>query len=247
MPLLLTADVYVISRMCLQEMNIINCPLQPLWKKHSRSGGRGKSGTTTIRGGRTYFKLEVDTRLLPALVPYSMPSFMPLPPRPHRMKHTCILFCALGTSWHGRGRSIQASSSCLRASTPAKMTLATPKSTVNTTTESTWTRMILRTFSCASALKHRLLTRTARTIAREQYAFMSLLTKMDLHLQRTFLCRSLMCSYVTERIQHVADVCCSGRVVSVLEGGYGRFAKKADVLKFGMSRATIVRDQLAGE
>ncbi|CAN0346466.1 unnamed protein product, partial [Discosporangium mesarthrocarpum] len=28
-------------------------------------------------------------------------------------------------------------------------------------------------------------------------------------------------SWTTEKIQQVADICCQGRVVSVLEGGYG--------------------------
>ena len=54
--------------------------------------------------------------------------------------------------------------------------------------------------------------------------------------------------WLTTRLCHVAKICCNGRVVSVLEGGYGswekRNAKVADILKAGGPRK-INRDSLA--
>lgn len=31
--------------------------------------------------------------------------------------------------------------------------------------------------------------------------------------------------YILHRVQEVADICCQGRVVSVLEGGYGNYER----------------------
>jgi hypothetical protein len=39
-------------------------------------------------------------------------------------------------------------------------------------------------------------------------------------------------------------VCCEGRVVSVLEGGYGRFERKTEVLRRGMHASQICRENL---
>ena len=46
-------------------------------------------------------------------------------------------------------------------------------------------------------------------------------------------------AWVSRKLQRVADVCCDGRLVSVLEGGYGRYERKQD------PKSPINRDTLA--
>jgi hypothetical protein len=52
-------------------------------------------------------------------------------------------------------------------------------------------------------------------------------------------------AWITTQICKVADVCCQGRVVSVLEGGYGKWSKDPVVEKDQPRTFSINRDSLA--
>jgi acetoin utilization deacetylase AcuC-like enzyme len=44
-------------------------------------------------------------------------------------------------------------------------------------------------------------------------------------------------TFLAREVQRVADICCDGRVVSVLEGGYGKYDKKTDI--FGLGKGAV--------
>ena len=47
-------------------------------------------------------------------------------------------------------------------------------------------------------------------------------------------------AWTTRKVLEIADICCHGRVVSVLEGGYGRSATSADTAnEAGLDRTVL--------